>query len=70
MHSQCPFYKLEDKQKSRTKLSMYPINTPSHIGEPKIDFSKSIKDITFFQLIDNQQITEITIYTNDRLRQM
>ena len=45
MHSQCPFYKLEDKQKSRTKLSMYPINTPSHIGEPKIDFSKSIKDI-------------------------
>ena len=41
MYSQCPFYKLEDKQKSRTKLLMYPINTPSHIGEPKTDFSKS-----------------------------
>ena len=30
-------YKLEAKQKPRTKLSMYPINI--HIGEPKTAFT-------------------------------
>ena len=36
-HYTVSLYKLEDKQKPRTKLSMYPINI--HIGEPKTAFT-------------------------------
>ena len=41
-------YKLEDKQKTRTKLSMYPINM--HIGEPKTAFTKILAAYGFLKI--------------------
>ena len=41
-------YKLEDKQKPRTKLSMYPINM--HIGEPKTAFTKILAAYGFLKI--------------------
>ena len=41
-------YKVEVKQKPRTKLSMYPINI--HIGEPKTAFTKILAAYGFFKI--------------------
>ena len=41
-------YKLEDKQKPRTKPSMYPINM--HIGEPKTAFTKILAAYGFLKI--------------------
>ena len=41
-------YKLEDKQKPRTKLSMFPINI--HIGEPKTAFTKILAAYGFLKI--------------------
>ena len=41
-------YKLEDKQKPHTKLSMYPINI--HIGKPKTAFTKILAAYGFLKI--------------------
>ena len=41
-------YNLEDKQKPRTKPSMYPINI--HIGEPKCAFIKNLAAYGFLKI--------------------
>ena len=42
------FYNLEDKQKARTKPSMYPINI--QIGEPKRAFIKNLAAYGFLKI--------------------
>ena len=41
-------YKLEDKQKPRTKLSMYPLNI--HIVRPKTAFTKILAAYGFLKI--------------------